>query len=211
MRGKPISSEGIQKVLNLLQSDPNKSSRSIARELGLTATTVNKIRRGWRPLKRSPLSLAARLDRWSVVCMDTGCILWTAGKYPGGYGRLQWQGRGQRTHRLAYCLHNNLELSAIRGLYVCHKCDTPECINPEHLFLGTGADNMRDCSRKGMIVHGARHRCAKLDDKRVVKALRLIKSGESTASVARRFGVSRAAMRMIRIGHTWKHIDREAI
>jgi hypothetical protein len=77
---------------------------------------------------------------------NTGCALWTRSPDKKGYGRLSWNGRPQQAHRIAYQIANG-PIDA--GLLVCHRCDTPACVNPEHLFLGTNQQNLVDCVRKG--------------------------------------------------------------
>ena len=76
------------------------------------------------------------------------CLLWIAGKDANGYGKVKNLDTGKivRAHRYSYEL-NHGPIPA--GLYVLHKCDTPACINPEHLFVGTQQDNMRDWMSKG--------------------------------------------------------------
>ena len=74
------------------------------------------------------------------------CWPWNGCRLPHGYGQISLGGRRWLTHRLSYELANGLIPA---GLYVCHHCDSPPCVNPEHLFLGTQGDNQRDCVAKG--------------------------------------------------------------
>lgn len=74
---------------------------------------------------------------------DNDCWNWTGFKFPTGYGRL---GRKGYAHRFSYLLANKV---LPRGLCVCHSCDNPSCVNPNHLWLGTVADNMHDRDKKG--------------------------------------------------------------
>lgn len=78
------------------------------------------------------------------------CWEWQGTRLPSGYGRIGIAGKGQGvtdlTHRVAYRIANG-EIPP--GMEVCHTCDNPPCCNPDHLFLGTHADNMRDMSAKG--------------------------------------------------------------
>ena len=87
-----------------------------------------------------------------------GCIETTARRGAGGYGRLWFEGRMWMAHRLAWTqAHGPIP----RGLFVLHSCDNPPCINPDHLFLGTQLDNMRDAAQKGRLVsaNAAKDRC----------------------------------------------------
>lgn len=95
------------------------------------------------------VSLAERLAFHSIPEPNSGCLLWT-GVYVGkGYGHMFWKGMMQRSHRLAWI---NAHGPIPPGMVVCHRCDVPACINPDHLFLGTHADNVADRHAKGRTV-----------------------------------------------------------
>jgi hypothetical protein len=107
-----------------------------------------------------------------------GCWLWTAGTYGGGYGCFARDGvTPELAHRSAYILFVG---PLPKGMDLCHRCDTPACVNPEHLFIGTRADNMRDCVQKG------RTRSALTSEQiREIRAAR----GQKSRDVAARYGL----------------------
>lgn len=83
---------------------------------------------------------------WSKVEKAEGCWLWTAYRDDDGYGSIRVGRKAELAHRVAWWLTNG---PIPPGLHVLHRCDRPECVNPDHLFLGTQLDNVVDMYRKG--------------------------------------------------------------
>ena len=93
--------------------------------------------------------LQQRLLEGSIPVPEAGCWLWLGLTDMDGYGRLTYQYADLRAHRAA---HDAFVGPIPEGMFVCHKCDTPACINPQHLFLGTARDNTADMIAKGRFV-----------------------------------------------------------
>jgi len=118
-----------------------------------------------------------------------------------GYVYLRKDGRQVYAHRLAW----EVEYGPIpKGTCVCHICDNPLCINPEHLFLGTHTDNMNDMVLKGRTQHGERRHSAKLteDQVREIRQCRYWPQRE----LSNKFGVSQSTISVILAGKKWKHV-----
>ncbi len=95
----------------------------------------------------------------SKIGQSGDCWVWTAGKRPFGHGEIRVRGRELSTHRLMYAKTKG---NIPSGLWVLHRCDTPSCVNPAHLFLGTPKDNTHDAVTKGRMAKGERNGMAKL-------------------------------------------------
>lgn len=97
-------------------------------------------------------SLSAKLEAYSIPEPNSGCWLWL-GTTSNGYGRIDHGGKTLRAHRASY---EEFVGPIPKGFCVLHRCDTPCCVNPEHLFLGTQQDNMSDKAAKRSRRHPAR-------------------------------------------------------
>lgn len=87
------------------------------------------------------------MDRFfQKVAKGIDCWIWTAGKDSWGYGTFRMHGKVIGSHRASWEIHNG---PISKGMSVLHHCDNPPCVNPDHLFIGTHTDNMRDCISKG--------------------------------------------------------------
>lgn len=141
----------------------------------------------------------------NVEVSDDGCWNWKRSKDKNGYGYIKRKGiRTQKAHRAAYEIFNGV---INEGLLVCHKCDNPSCVNPDHLFLGTDIDNVNDRSSKGRGMRGEKHHRAKFSEEQVMQ---ILKSDLSPVDLAAMFGAHRNDIYNILNGKTWKHIPRPA-
>lgn len=132
------------------------------------------------------------------------CWEWTGGqRLPKGYGICSFQGKKTLAHRASYLVHFG---SIPNGLCVCHRCDNPSCVNPNHLFLGTAADNIRDCVQKGrnFMRPGVYHPQAKLTESDVIKLRTCV--GISHSELAKQYGVSRQTIGDAISGRNWKYL-----
>lgn len=134
------------------------------------------------------------------------CWEWTGCRVTYGYGQIR-QGRrcGRKllSHRVSWELHNS---TIPTGMYVCHSCDNPPCVNPRHLFLGTNKDNQEDARRKGRRIFGERSPHAKLTDRKVIRMRRIRKTGLSQEKIAAMFSISLSQTQKILKGEKWKHV-----
>jgi hypothetical protein len=152
-------------------------------------------------------SLEVRL--WRHVEKTETCWLWRGCISNKGYGRIRVFIDGKpkmiESHRIAWQVtHGPIP----PGLHVLHKCDNPPCCNPDHLFLGTHGDNMRDMESKGRSnkTRGSKHHNAKLSEDDVREIRRLYSAGFNRRRIAEKFRVTLAAVKLIAARKSWKHV-----
>jgi hypothetical protein len=102
---------------------------------------------------------------------ESGCWLYKKSS-SGMYGKVRWQCKWFSAHRVAY---EQLIGEIPKEMWVCHKCDTPKCVNPEHLFLGSASENRLDALKKRRVVVGEDHHLARFTDKQT-EEMRLLKA-----------------------------------
>lgn len=127
------------------------------------------------------------------------CWEWTASTDRRGYGQF-WLGKPVFAHRVAWVRRYG---PIPADLHVCHRCDNPTCVNPNHLFLGTQADNMADKTEKKRHSYGETHGCAKLTEDRV-RAIRA--DDRLLREIAADYGVSQVTVSHIKTRRIWRHV-----
>lgn len=181
------------------------STQTVARTgLGAVAILPWKHRKHGKPPRR--WKAGEYLKRWEQTGKITfepnsGCWLWLGAVNASGHGRCTATSLNERyAHRVAWIETNG---SIPDGLHVCHACDVPFCVNPEHLFLGTPADNMQDCVRKGRIARGEQHGMVKLTTTQV-EAIRVDRRKYQT--IANAYGISLTAVYHVKQRSRWSHV-----
>ena len=164
-------------------------------------------------LAAPPLAQPAAQRFWNSVDKGdgAGCWSWTAGTDDRGYGRITCElGRCVPASRYSWYLHQG---PIPADAFVCHHCDNPTCIRPDHLFLGTHADNMADMDAKGRRRSGTRSQngsqnfSAKLTENDVADMRhRYTGATGQQAALAREYGISRSTVSEILLGRRWRHV-----
>ena len=135
------------------------------------------------------------------------CWEWTGPLTKNGYGTFSGVNR-MTAHRKSYVIKFGL---IPKGMLVCHKCDNRKCINPDHLFIGTHQDNMKDMVSKGRSKYqpaplGELNPVSKLTNNDIRQIMKLNEDGMSSRAIAKVIGVSYNAICMVLLGRTWSHI-----
>ena len=161
------------------------------------------------PVHTVPIPTLSEKDRarfWAKVERRgiDDCWEWTAYRTRAGYGRFGLGRRIVAAHRVAFTL---MVARIPRGMLVCHTCDNPPCVNPDHLFAGTHADNEADSRAKGRAACGERsgHSRLRLSEVREIRN-RYAQREANQVSLAREYGVSQTTISAVVRRHTWRHV-----
>jgi hypothetical protein len=173
-------------------------------------------KRGW--VKGEPIRFvhghhrrrAAATRFWEYVNQDTGtnCWHWQSTLNKRGYGRIRNRAVNLMAHRFSWELHNG---PIPDGLFVCHSCDNPRCVNPAHLWLGTRQDNMDDMMTKGRgsnppVRRGDANNNATLTERDVRDIRARVANGETYTAIATTYSIHRSTAADIAKRKTWAHV-----
>lgn len=149
------------------------------------------------------LSLLERIELHYIPEPNSGCWLWEGGTAGNnGYAAIARKSGSRMVHKIMYEIHKG---KTPKGKEVRHTCDMPICINPDHLLLGTHADNMRDASVRKRFPDrsGDKNNLAKLTAEQV-REIRADPRGSNT--LARVYSVDRTLIWAIRANRIWKNV-----
>ncbi len=158
---------------------------------------------------------------WSNVRTVGTCWEWQGELGPYlPYGRFSFSKKKYSSHRVSWEMLNG---SIPSGMLVCHKCDNPKCVRPDHLFLGTHSDNSRDMTSKGRawaqqpqhraklfgrrVARGEQCGQSVLTDSAVMEIRKRLSAGERQAPLAREFGISTGLIHLVAKGVIWRHVQ----
>lgn len=154
------------------------------------------------------MNLEQRFNQKYIPVTESGCWIWTDACFSFGYGRIKENGKSLCAHRVSFEIHKG---SIPKGLFVCHKCNVPQCVNPDHLYLGTHQDNMDDrtkteimnSSELAKFNFGSKNGRSKLNEDMVEK---IYLSDLSTKELSENYGVSLQTITRIKSGERWTHV-----
>lgn len=135
-----------------------------------------------------------------MVHPRTKCWVYGGASYKRPYGTFKLDGKLLRTNRASWQLHNG---PIPDGMHVCHHCDRPSCVNPDHLFLGTAQENKADSVSKDRHMRGERAPFAKLTTADVIK---IRADTRSLEEISKDYGVSYKAIDHVKRRKNWKHV-----
>jgi hypothetical protein len=147
------------------------------------------------------IPIVARIQRYGR--RQGSCLIWT-GPLRRGYADASVQGKHFGVHR--WVLEQKIRRTLAPGEFACHTCDTPACIEAEHLFAGSAKENNADCVAKERHARGEAVNTAKLTEEQVLEIRRRRSTGEGSSALALAYGLSRSTVKRICSGRYWRHV-----
>ncbi len=151
------------------------------------------------------------IDRFNAKYQkdESGCWIWIASCAGMGYGQIKLPGERRQiyAHRLSYLIHKG---PLPEGKHICHTCDNPKCVNPDHLFVGTSQDNHDDMTKKKRHTYGQRSATAKITEEQARQVLGMVGLGIKQNVIAKTFGLSQVQISRIKLGKRWKHLQKSS-
>jgi len=144
------------------------------------------------------MTVLERFEEKFIPVPESGCWIWLAHCNRDGYGKFCLRGHPEQAHRVSYEIYRE---QIPRGLQVLHHCDVRPCVNPDHLFLGTNADNTNDRIAKDRTAKGESNGRAKLTTK---QAAEIRRARGSLREIASAYGISQTVVQYIKKGKIWK-------
>lgn len=149
---------------------------------------------------------------WAKVDKSGDCWLWLGVKNPSGYGRIDYRGKSYLAHRMMLFWFKRIptleKMRQNKTGIALHSCDNPSCVNPEHLSVGTAAENISSVYQRGRMPprSGERGPLAKLSDSDAEYVITAVYSGVARSSLAAKYKVHRSTIDSIVLGKTFKHV-----
>lgn len=163
-------------------------------------------------MHKGPIHVPVEERFWDKVDTSGDCWLWMGARQVSGHGVLGIRGsKLGRAHRVSY----ELCIGPIPpGMSVCHRCDNPPCVRPDHLFLGSQADNIADMKAKGRAGHanypgknrGSKHGMSRFTETQVADMKARMRAGEPRKTIMSEYQIGDALLSMIATGKRWAHV-----
>ncbi len=137
------------------------------------------------------------------------CWIWNKLKTQAGYGRIYYEGKDRYAHRLIKTIIDKLPLEILDNPNIVfrHKCDTPACVNPDHIELGSQLENIEDMIKRKRNAVGSKCHTAKLTEEEVKEIKTLLRdSNVKKQDIAKKFRIAPSTISAIVSGYTWKHV-----
>lgn len=175
-------------------NQPEFSFDQISKKINLTPSDIKRF---WEKVNMDGPQSRPELSR---------CWVWKNSTRGMGYGAFWLKDRHQKSNRIAWIIHFG---QIPDGQCVCHRCDVPQCVNPEHLFLATNQENTRDRHLKGRSAKGVHHGNALLNPEIVKDMIRRRRNGELISDLTRETGFKFHTIHKAVTGKNWAYLQSE--